>query len=66
MLETQNEGWICPTCKTIWAPRIASCPKCVVKEETVDTRQFLTETQQQYFGVDPGLLKFFNNLGLNK
>ena len=43
---TENNGWVCPTCKTVWSPTVKSCEKCTVDEGTENTSQLLLEKEE--------------------
>jgi uncharacterized OB-fold protein len=30
---SENTGWKCPTCSTVWAPTQKFCEKCDIKED---------------------------------
>ncbi len=45
MEDKEKNGWVCPNCKTVWAPHVKTCEPCTIKEAETpkDTRKFLTE-----------------------
>lgn len=40
---SENEGWVCPVCRTVYAPTVKVCKKCTKTEQTKQSQQLLTE-----------------------
>ena len=45
MAEELQEGWVCPICKTVFAPTKKMCKPCSkdLKEQNNDTKQFIQD-----------------------
>jgi len=48
-----NEGWVCPVCKTVYAPWVGECSRCGGVDKVIKVEPYLWNPNKAPYYIQP-------------